>query len=298
MREVSAVMAWLVCGALLVLPGAGLGAPGVVLHGLSGPEECTGGRPHNLACVNLSPREQVPELSQECVDVYVTEASGARVAQLGLHLGDGWQFLGWTDGNVHPGSTFVTGVGQDLLVCVALDETSADTIAWVGTLECSSGPSGTGLQLVAPALPSGAAVLTADNEVVPLGEDGSAALVVGGDNIAGCGSGPMRMRPHPGVGDGAGPGGEVAWVTRRVIPNPLRRGSQIEWSADAKAISMEIYDVKGRLLRVIQDDGHLRGLRIHWDGYTATGQTMATGIYLVRIRQGAASWTKKVLLVQ
>jgi hypothetical protein len=81
----------------------------------------------------------------------------------------------------------------------------------------------------------------------------------------------------------------------RLIPNPLRAGAQIEWSGRSGPIAIGVYDVSGRLLRVIEGAGDLR---IQWDGRTSEGAAMQTGLYLLRIRQGESIWNRKVLVLR
>lgn len=283
------------CAAALVASTGGQAAPGVVLHGVPSPEGCGGERPHGNSCVYLAPQGEVGQTQDVCVDVYLTGAQAAKAAQMGFRLGTGWSFVGWNDGNVQTGSSFVTTVDRDLMICVVPVAVDGDTMSWVGTLECVTGGNGTGLQLAAPALPSGAAVLTADNEIVSLDEDGSDALVVGGSNIVGCGSGPMRMGRRRGAAD---TGQASASITKRTIPNPIRTGALIEWAARAEPITMEIYDINGRLLRTVRDDGRWGGLRARWDGLAENGRSLDTGLYLVRIQQGSSAWNRKILFIR
>lgn len=293
MRRIEAMFVAVMAAALIAWPGAGQGSPGIVLHGISESQGCAGARAHAGNCVELAPQETVPPGSSECVDVYLAAARDAQAAQFSLHLGDGWQYLSWSDGDVRSEATLLARQGRDLMVCVTLDSTATDRMTWLGTVQCVSGASGSGLELNDATLPSGAGILTSDNTILAMGEDTSDPLLVGGENVAGCGSGPMRAGPHPGTGDG-----EETRVTRRLIPNPLRTGVLIEWSAEAKPVTMDVYDVKGRLLRTIRDDGKLGGLRARWDGRTDEGRRLSTGVYLLRIHQGSLAWSRKVLYLR
>ncbi len=273
---------------------AGATTPSIVLHGISGPQGCGYERPHNNDCENLTPQGTVGEGARECVDVYLKGTTGAKVAQLGLRFGDGWEYLGWTNGNVHGDVTFTTTQGRDLLICAALDSSGADTMSWVGTVECVTGGAGTALTPVVAELPSGSAFVSAAGQVVTFDENGFQGLTVGSGNIAGCDGLDKSYRN----GTGANSGQDAGLIMRRSIPNPLRSGSLIEWSAKAAPITMEVYDVGGRLVRVIQDDGRHGGLRAVWDGRTGRGDAMGTGMYLLRITQGGSSWTCKALYIR
>jgi hypothetical protein len=84
----------------------------------------------------------------------------------------------------------------------------------------------------------------------------------------------------------------------RLIPNPLRVGAQIEWGGRRGPITIGVYDVSGRLLRVIEDSATHGDLRVRWDGRTSDGEAMQTGLYLLRIRQGESIWSRRVLVLR
>jgi len=91
-------------------------------------------------------------------------------------------------------------------------------------------------------------------------------------------------------------GSDGPWVRR--IPNPLRVGAQIQWSGRGEPITIGVYDVSGRLLRVIEDSATDDGLRVRWDGRASDGEAMRTGLYLFRIRQGESVWGRRVLVLR
>ncbi|MBD3236271.1 MAG: hypothetical protein GF330_06190, partial [Candidatus Eisenbacteria bacterium] len=94
----------------------------------------------------------------------------------------------------------------------------------------------------------------------------------------------------------AGAGTDVALR----IPNPLRAGDRIEapGSLGAGPLSIGIYDVTGRRVRVLGGDAARGALHIDWDGRTSAGAEMRTGIYFFRARQGEATWSRRVLIVR
>ncbi len=83
----------------------------------------------------------------------------------------------------------------------------------------------------------------------------------------------------------------------RLIPNPLRAGAQIEWSATGEPVTIGVYDVSGRLLRTLAGGAAAGDLRVRWDGRAADGEALWTGMYLLRIRQGATVWNRSVLVL-
>lgn len=269
---------------------------GIVLHSVSSEGTCLGLGIQDVPCEELLPANEIEEGTHQCVQVYVRDGAGARIAQLGLHLGAGWQFLGWSEGRVHAGTTLVNFVNGTVVICAALDSTLEQAMKWMGTAEFMAGPEGSALTLGQPALPGGATILTGEGEILPIEVTGDLALTAGGENVTGCGSGSRPGGPHP---EELSINGEpaVEQAIGRIIPNPLRPGSKIEWSAGQNAIAIEVYDVAGRLVRVFQATGQA-GLRATWDGRTSTGKEMQTGLHLLRIRQGESSLTRRVLFLR
>lgn len=83
----------------------------------------------------------------------------------------------------------------------------------------------------------------------------------------------------------------------RVIPNPLRRGSGIEWGAGRLPVKIEVFDVNGRVVRVFGPAG-AGGLRATWDGRSESGRELQTGVYLLRISQGDSVLRRRVLYLR
>jgi len=81
-------------------------------------------------------------------------------------------------------------------------------------------------------------------------------------------------------------------------PNPFveRIALKIKGARKRIASSLEIYDIKGRLIRTInlapQDNTEAE---IWWDGKDNNGQTVSSGIYLSRFRQGTINKVNKLL---
>jgi hypothetical protein len=83
-------------------------------------------------------------------------------------------------------------------------------------------------------------------------------------------------------------------------PNPFGRGTRIGFGlARAGAVSVRIYDVRGRLVRVLLDE--FRGADFHsvvWDGRDNSGQVVAGGVYFYRVTSGSFVQTKKLTLLR
>lgn len=99
-----------------------------------------------------------------------------------------------------------------------------------------------------------------------------------------------------------GPRVGLAGAVRLVgaTPNPFNPSTEIELElAEAGRVTLEVFDVAGRLVRTI-DGGMRRAGRsvMRWDGTDAGGRPAASGRYLVRARSGGASDAASVVLVK
>jgi C1A family cysteine protease len=83
-------------------------------------------------------------------------------------------------------------------------------------------------------------------------------------------------------------------------PNPFGRTSAIQFSvADPAPVELAIYDVAGRLVRVLWSGPHPIGPDIaSWDGRDARGERAAAGVYFARLEQGERSVTSKLVLIR
>jgi hypothetical protein len=84
-----------------------------------------------------------------------------------------------------------------------------------------------------------------------------------------------------------------------VFPNPLNPSATIAWRlARPGALRVDLYDVGGRHLRTLFDGqvGETAGT-LDWDGRDARGRAVASGVYLVRLRDGAGAVTSRRVVV-
>ncbi len=83
-------------------------------------------------------------------------------------------------------------------------------------------------------------------------------------------------------------------------PNPFNPKTTIVFSLREQGqVSLNIYDVKGRLVRTLVDrklDANLH--RVEWDGLGNNGSPISSGIYFYRIKAGDFTQTKKMLLLK
>ena len=80
-------------------------------------------------------------------------------------------------------------------------------------------------------------------------------------------------------------------------PNPFVSDTEIAYSLPtASRASLRVYDVRGRLVRVLADAALPAGVhRARWDGRDASGRTVSAGIYFVKLNAGAFERAERLL---
>jgi hypothetical protein len=83
-------------------------------------------------------------------------------------------------------------------------------------------------------------------------------------------------------------------------PNPFNPSTTIRFGLAAQArVTISIYDVSGRLVHTLVDGQRSPGLyKETWDGRDSNGRAVASGVYFYRLRAGAFSETKKMVLTR
>ena len=83
-------------------------------------------------------------------------------------------------------------------------------------------------------------------------------------------------------------------------PNPFNPSTTIRFSLkDRGIVSLAIYDVAGRLVRVLVDDVIESGPHeLTWDGKDNAGRGVASGVYFYRLRAGEFTDTRKMVLLR
>lgn len=98
--------------------------------------------------------------------------------------------------------------------------------------------------------------------------------------------------------------GAAASSLARVVtaaPNPFVGSTRIVCFAprDGEISSVRIYDTAGRLVRTLLDTPVYAGRHeLVWDGTDSGGRRVATGMYLVRLRNGTQEHARKVMFVR
>lgn len=99
---------------------------------------------------------------------------------------------------------------------------------------------------------------------------------------------------YTGVPNGERPYSLVAF------PNPFRASTAIQFATkSASRVNLSIYDVAGRLVRVLSDGTRSGGTHIEsWDGRDTRGNTVSAGVYFSRVDVDGAAETKRLTLVR
>lgn len=99
----------------------------------------------------------------------------------------------------------------------------------------------------------------------------------------------------------ADPGREAATIGTgiRVAPNPTNGRVRLAVRTPGAAASITIYDVSGRLLRVLQVPGLPQSwVDVEWDGRDENGRDAAAGVYWVKLGPEESSTVERVVLVR
>ncbi len=104
---------------------------------------------------------------------------------------------------------------------------------------------------------------------------------------------------HSGGGEPSGvPAADV--FTAGSHPNPFNPATIISWSLpQAGHLGVQVYDVRGRLVRTLVDGPTAAGPGdVRWDGRADGGQNAAAGVYFWRVKAGADTLVGKMALIK
>jgi parallel beta-helix repeat protein len=84
------------------------------------------------------------------------------------------------------------------------------------------------------------------------------------------------------------------------FPNPFNPETKIRYQLSENAdVSLKIFDINGRLVRVLVNDFQDTGEKeVTWDGKDTIGRSMSSGIYFYRLETGQYSFTKRMVLLK
>ncbi len=83
-------------------------------------------------------------------------------------------------------------------------------------------------------------------------------------------------------------------------PNPINSVTQIKYALpEGYQVSLKVYNILGQLVRTLVDEGKPTGYySIAWDGRTDSGEEVASGVYIYRIRAGGYTSSKKLVVLR
>ncbi|MFH0777138.1 MAG: FlgD immunoglobulin-like domain containing protein [Candidatus Eisenbacteria bacterium] len=91
----------------------------------------------------------------------------------------------------------------------------------------------------------------------------------------------------------------VAPFSLASAPNPFSGSTEISFSSDVtQRVTLSVFDVAGRLVRLIQDGALDSGVHhFAWDGRDGTGSRVPSGIYFLKVNAERGSLSKKLVLL-
>ncbi len=85
-------------------------------------------------------------------------------------------------------------------------------------------------------------------------------------------------------------------------PNPFRGETAIRFSLDrGEKVRLELFDVRGRLVRLLESGHELRGEGDHhvvWDGRDQRGRPLPSGVYFYKLNAGGKQRARKAILMR
>jgi len=83
-------------------------------------------------------------------------------------------------------------------------------------------------------------------------------------------------------------------------PNPFNPTTTISFVLPERGhVSLAVYDVRGRLVRILADAEYPAGdWGVNWDGTDQEGRAVSSGIYLYRLETGSKALSKKMILTR
>jgi C1A family cysteine protease len=98
-----------------------------------------------------------------------------------------------------------------------------------------------------------------------------------------------------------GPGGVLPPAVRLepACPNPFTASTTIRYSLpSADAVRLRVYDMCGRLVSTMDQGTRIQGSHsVTWNGTSASGRRLPTGVYFLRVSCSQGADTRKVLLI-
>ncbi len=100
----------------------------------------------------------------------------------------------------------------------------------------------------------------------------------------------------------SGVGDDLPYAVRKLenVPNPFNPMTNIRFSVGADTrVKLEVYDVKGRLIRSLADGlRHQGDHQVTWDGHDNDGRALPSGTYFCRVESDGKAESLKMMLVR
>lgn len=82
-----------------------------------------------------------------------------------------------------------------------------------------------------------------------------------------------------------------------MYPNPFNGQITMDFSlpTDSKGVTLEIFDVKGQTVWL---KNAIYGQSVTWDGHAISGESLASGLYIVKLSNGVVQDSRKIMLVK
>ena len=83
-------------------------------------------------------------------------------------------------------------------------------------------------------------------------------------------------------------------------PNPFNPSTKIAYSLpEAGPVRLAVYNLLGQEVRLLVDEVKAAGFQaVVWDGRDGRGHAVASGVYLYRLRAGAFTEARKMILLK
>jgi hypothetical protein len=113
--------------------------------------------------------------------------------------------------------------------------------------------------------------------------------------------GPVSLFIPEGIVNNGTPAAPSDYGLKQNFPNPFNPDTRISFALeDDGPAQITIYNLKGNKIRTIFDEIVEADMvqSAYWDGTDENGKTVATGVYLYRLRTNSTSYTKRMLLMK
>jgi photosystem II stability/assembly factor-like uncharacterized protein len=99
---------------------------------------------------------------------------------------------------------------------------------------------------------------------------------------------------------GVVPDAPPAFALRQNFPNPFNAGTVLSYSLSAPAdVELAVYDVSGRRVALIERSSRGAGdYERPWNGRDEGGRRLASGVYFLRLKAGAAESVRKIVIIR